>query len=71
MLTLEKLEKDKPSKLTVLEAAEIMDVDPQMLRMALRQGRFPFGTAVQMEGRWTYYINTERFIRYMKGELIA
>lgn len=32
-------------KLTVIEAAAIMDVDPQFLRIALRQGRFSeFGT---------------------------
>ena len=57
----------QPKKLTVPEAAAIMDVDPQFLRIALRQGRFSeFGTAVKMK-RWVYYINTERFYRYLKG----
>lgn len=50
----------QPKKLTVPEAAAIMDVDPQFLRIALRQGRFSeFGTAVKMK-RWAYYINAEK-----------
>ena len=54
-------------KLTVPEAAIIMGVTPQFLRIALRQGRFSeFGTAVKMK-RWAYYINAERFYRYLKG----
>ncbi|MFA7136195.1 MAG: hypothetical protein WC125_10110 [Bacteroidales bacterium] len=54
-------------KLTVIEAAEIMDVDPQFLRIALQQGRFSeFGVAVKMR-RWVYYINAERFHAYMAG----
>ena len=53
-------------KLTVVEAAAIMDVDPQFLRVALQQGRFPFGAAVKMR-RWVYYINTKRFYDYLAG----
>lgn len=57
----------QPKKLTVPEAAAIMGCDPQFLRIALRQGRFSeFGTAVKMK-RWAYYINAERFFRYLKG----
>lgn len=62
------MHRQTPKKLTVPEAAAIMDVDPQFLRIALRQGRFSeFGTAVKMR-RWVYYINTERFYRYLNGE---
>ena len=57
------------TRLTVDEAARIMGVTPMFLRIGLRLGRFPFGTAVQMPGgRWSYYINAERFRRYMAGE---
>ena len=70
-MTLEQLEQNKLPTLTIKEAATIMGITPRYLHMALQQERFPFGTAVKMEGRWSYYINTERFIRYMKGELIA
>ena len=56
-----------PQKLTVVEAAAIMDVDPQFLRIALQQGRFSeFGVAVKMK-RWSYYINAERFYDYLAG----
>lgn len=55
-----------PIKITVQEAAAIMGVTPRFLQMGLQQSRFPFGVGVEME-QWAYYINTERFIKYMKG----
>ena len=55
-------------KISVTEAAARMGVTPMFLRMGLRLGRFPFGTAVKMPGgRWSYYINPVRFERYMQG----
>lgn len=53
-------------RLTITEAAEIMGVTPMFLRLALREGRFSFGTAVKME-RWVYYINSSRFYKFMSG----
>lgn len=64
---LEDLEREKPVKITVQQAAKIMGVTPRFLQMGLQYGKFPFGTAVKMEKRWAYYINTERFIKYMKA----
>ena len=56
------------ARISVTEAAARMGVNPQFLRMGLRAGKFPFGTAVQMPGgRWSYYINAERFDRWMAG----
>jgi len=56
------------SKLSVERAAAEMGVTPQFLRMGLRAGKFPFGTAVQMPGgRWSYYINATRLERYLAG----
>lgn len=55
------------SKIKVNEAAAKMGVTPQFLRMGLRAGRFPFGTAVLMDKRWSYYINADRFRKYMEG----
>lgn len=52
------------SKLTVEQAAKIMRVTPQFLRIGLQQSRFPFGTAIRMK-RWAYYINLARFSEYM------
>jgi len=56
------------NKLTIKEAAAIMGVTPQFLRMGLRQQRFPFGVAVKMERRWAYYINAAKFYDYLKGQ---
>jgi hypothetical protein len=47
-------------------AANIMGVTPRFLQVALQQDKFSFGVGVKME-RWAYYINTERFINYMKA----
>lgn len=53
----------------VVEAAARMGVTPMFLRIGLREGKFPFGTAVRMPGgRWSYYINRQRFELYMAGE---
>ena len=65
-MTLKELDEKRPFTITVQQAAEIMDVTPRFLQLALQQGRFPFGTGVEME-RWAFYINTERFLLYMKG----
>lgn len=60
--------KPRPAKISIRDAAAIMGVTPRFLQMGLQQERFPFGTGVEME-QWAYYINTERFIMYMTGEL--
>jgi hypothetical protein len=65
-MTLQELEQKRPYTITVQEAAEIMDITPRFLQLALQQNRFPFGAGVEME-RWAFYINTERFLLYMKG----
>lgn len=67
-MTLQDVEKEKPNKLTVQQASKIMGVTPRFLHIALQNERFPFGAAIFMDKRWSYYINTERFLKYMKGE---
>jgi phage antirepressor YoqD-like protein len=53
--------------ITVTEAAKLMGVTPLFLQLALRDNRFPFGTAVKMK-QWAYYINADRLAKYLKGE---
>ena len=65
--TLEQIEIERPAKITVQLAAKIMGVTPRFLQMSLQYDKFPFGTAVKMDKRWSYYINTERFVGYMKA----
>lgn len=56
--------------MTVLEAARKLGINAQTLRLALRQGKFPFGEAIKTsENRYTYYINPLRLDKYLKGEL--
>lgn len=54
------------SKISISEAAKLLNVSPLFLRMGLRQGKFPFGVAVLMK-RWTYYINDQKLNQYLKG----
>jgi hypothetical protein len=54
-------------KITVPEAAKMMDVDPQFLRLALQQDKFDFGVAVKCERTYSYYINRIRFESYLQG----
>lgn len=54
-------------RITVNEAAKLMDIPAQLLRMGLQQERFPFGTAVKMK-RWAYYINRDALERYLGGK---
>ena len=54
----------------VSEAAKLMGMNTQTLRLALQQGKFPFGEAIlTSEKRYTYYISRERLNKYLKGEL--
>lgn len=66
-MTLEELENEMPVTIKVNEAASIMGVSGQFLRHALMQGKLPFGIGVKMNQN-EFYINTLRFIKYMKGE---
>ena len=44
------------------EAAVYLGMDKQTVRKGLQQGVFPWGYAIKTsEGRWTYFINAERF----------
>lgn len=52
----------------VEQAAKRLGMSTQTLRLALRQGLFPFGVAVKTsENRWTYYINPMRLEKYLEG----
>ena len=56
-------------KLKVVEAAKQMGVTQEFVRMGLRQNRLPFGAAVKMKGRWSYYINKTAFDTYINGSI--
>lgn len=56
------------SKVTIEEAAKLLEISPQCLRVALQRDKFPFGIAVkQSERRYTYYINRKQLVNYIGG----
>lgn len=46
------------------EAAAILNVSPQFIRIAMQQGKLPIGTAVQMSSIWTYHISEKLLADY-------
>lgn len=55
-------------KVPVKEAAEILGVSPQFIRVGLQQGVLPIGTAVKMSSVWTYHISPKLLDEYV-GEV--
>lgn len=35
------------------------------MRIGLQRGLLPFGTAVKMSSKWTYYISPQKFYEYV------
>lgn len=55
-------------KISVEEAAKLMDVSPQFIRVGLQRGIFPWGYAVQITGRrYSYFINRAKFLEEIGG----
>lgn len=50
--------------ITIQEAAEIMGKSEQFVRVGLQRGILPFGSAVKLSSRWTYYISPSRLYKY-------
>lgn len=55
----------KGSRMTVKQAAELMGVSEQFVRLALQRKELPFGAAVQMSSKWAYYISPKLFYEYV------
>ena len=52
---------ENDNRLSVAKAAELMDVSQQFIRIGLQRGILPFGYAVQISSKWTYYISPSKF----------
>lgn len=48
-------------RMTIRKAAKLMNVSEQFVRVGLQKGNLPFGYAVKMSSRWTYYIDSDKF----------
>ena len=55
-------------RMSVKDAAKKMKVSPQFIRVGLQRGYFPFGVAVKLSSKWTYYINPKQFEEYMRED---
>lgn len=52
-------------KITVKQAALIMNKSEQFVRLGLQRGILPIGTAVKMSSMWTYYISPKLFYEFV------
>ena len=48
-------------RMSVKRCAELMGASEQFIRVGLQKGVFPWGYAVKMSDRWTYWINPIKF----------
>lgn len=51
-------------KILSAEAAAILNMSPQFVRVAMQQGKLPIGTAVKMSSVWTYHISEKLLADY-------
>lgn len=49
------------------EAAMILNVSPQFVRVGMQQGKLPIGTAIKMSSIWTYHIS-EKLLQEYSGK---
>lgn len=62
---------DTQNNMTIAEAARLMGVSRQFIRVGLQKGILPFGYAVQVSaGRFTYFISRQKFSEHtgIEGE---
>lgn len=55
------------TKITVDQAAELLGISSQLLRIHLKKGTIPIGTAFPPEGcktHWMYYISPTKLMQY-------
>ena len=48
----------------VKAAAELLGMSQQFVRIGLQRGILPFGSAVKLSTRWTYYVSLARLYEY-------
>lgn len=49
---------------SIQEASELLGKSEQFVRVGLQRGILPFGSAVKLSTRWTYYISPSRLYDY-------
>jgi hypothetical protein len=54
-------------RILTAEAAKILNVSPQFVRVGMQQGKLPIGTAIKMSSMWTYHIS-EKLLQEYSGK---
>lgn len=52
-------------RISVKEAAKMLGVSQQFVRLGIRSGRLPIGTAVKMSTVWCYHISKSKLDAYL------
>lgn len=56
-------------KITVKEAAAVLHVSQQYVRIGLQRGILPIGTAIKMSRKWTYNITPKLLADYSGADI--
>jgi hypothetical protein len=58
-------------RLSVSETAKLMNVSEQFIRIGLQKGIFPWGYALKMSSKWTYFISSAKFTEHTGIQVIC
>lgn len=58
-------------KITVVEAAKILHVSDQFVRIGMQRNVLPIGTALKMSSKWTYQISAGKLAEYSGSDIEA
>ena len=56
-------------RITVQQAADVLNVSQQFIRIGLQRKTLPIGSAVKMSSRWTYHISEHLLEQYTGKEV--
>ena len=52
-------------RISVKEAASLLGVSQQFVRIGMQRGELPIGSAVKMSSKWTYHISLYLLEKYL------
>ena len=55
------------NRIKVSEAAKLLGVSEQFVRIGMQRNLLPIGTCVKLSGKYTYYISKNRLEAYING----
>ena len=58
-------------KIKVTEAAALLHVSDQFVRIGMQRGILPIGTALKMSTKWTYQISEKLLAEYSGADVTA